>query len=123
MKFTLSHEWIEVEGEEATIGITDFAQEELGEIVYVELPQVGKTVSAGEEAVVLESTKAAVDLYSPLSGEITAVNSLLKETPERVNTAPESEGWLFKLKLHDPAQLDLLMDAPAYKAYVSRDNE
>ena len=115
MKFTETHEWIEIQNEIATVGITQYAQKELGDIVYVELPKAGKEVKKGQEAVILESTKAAADVYSPVSGQITEVNSALSMTPELVNTFPEKEGWLFKLKLSNPDELDSLMDREAYE--------
>lgn len=116
MKYTETHEWIEVNGNIGTVGITDYAQHELGEIVYVELPEVGKGVDAGDEVVVLESTKAAADVYSPVSGVITEVNHKLSETSELVNQSPTGQGWLFKIKLVNPKELDELMDEKAYKA-------
>lgn len=121
MKFTESHEWIEVgSGSDiATVGVTDFAQKELGDIVYVELPEIGKEVKAGSEAAVLESTKAAADVYAPASGVIVDVNKRLSSASELVNKAPESEGWIFKLKLTNPSELDRLLDANAYKAKLS----
>lgn len=118
MKYTQSHEWIAVEGDTATVGITDHAQKELGDIVYVELPIEGHTVKQGEEIIVLESTKAAVDIYTPVSGEITAVNTSLREYPEKVNHTAESEGWLFKIKMHKTQELDPLMDADTYHTYI-----
>ncbi len=120
MKFAESHEWIMLEGDVATVGITDYAQKELGEVVYVELPKVGHKVKAGDEAVIVESTKAAVDLYTPLSGTITAVNTALKANPEYVNHAAEGSGWLFQIRLSNPRELDPLMDKPAYLSYISR---
>lgn len=119
MKFTESHEWVSIEGDIATIGITDYAQKELGDIVYVELPTIGHAVKTGDEAVVIESTKAAVDIYSPISGAITEVNTKLREYPERINQSSEKEGWLFKLKVHQPEEIEKLMDASAYQAYIS----
>lgn len=110
IKFTETHEWIIVEDKIATVGITDHAQKELGEVVYVELPTIGYSLHAGDEAVVVESTKAAVDIYSPLSGEITAINTSLLEAPQKVNESAESEGWLFKLRLSNPQELDSLLD-------------
>lgn len=117
-KFTESHEWILVEGEVGRVGVTDYAQRELGEIVYVELPTPGETVRAGEEGVVLESTKAAADVYSPVSGQIVRSNSQLKESPELVNQSAEGEGWLFELRLSDPSELDQLLDEKSYRAMV-----
>ncbi len=118
MKFTESHEWIELEGNDnvAAVGVTDYAQKELGEIVYVELPEVGKTVKGGEEAAVLESTKAAADVYSPASGMIVAVNERLKSNSELINHSPEKEGWIFKLKLTNPGELKNLLEGTAYHA-------
>ena len=116
MKFTESHEWIQIEGDTGTVGVSDHAQHELGEIVYVELPEVNKTVKAGEEVVVLESTKAAADVYAPVSGTITAVNDLLESASGTVNESPENEGWLFKIKLSNLAELDSLMDEKTYRA-------
>lgn len=118
MKYTESHEWINVDGEIATIGITHYAQKELGDIVYAELPVEGHQVHAGEEVVVLESTKAAVDIYTPVSGEIAQINTALREYPEKINQAPESDGWLLKIKLNDLKELDALMDQATYQDYI-----
>ena len=118
MRFTESHEWVRVEGDEAVVGITDHAQQELGDIVYVELPEVGRSVKAGEEVCVLESTKAAADVYAPISGEITMVNKILAEASETVNQSPEQEGWLLKLRVTASAELERLMDEGAYKALI-----
>lgn len=116
MKFTDSHEWIELEGEEvARAGITSFAQKELGDIVYVELPIKGASIKAKQEAAVLESTKAAADIYSPVSGVIVEVNEKLKEAPELINQSPEEEGWIYKIRLADPSEVDQLMDGRAYE--------
>lgn len=115
MKFTETHEWIDVQGDIGTVGITDYAQKELGDVVYVELPKVGKSVKAAEEAVVLESTKAAADVYSPVSGTIVEVNQTLEQTAELVNRSAQGEGWLFKIKLSHPQELDALLDATAYR--------
>jgi len=114
MKFSDSHEWVKVEGGVATVGITAFAQKELGEIVYVELPTIGKKVSAKEEAAVLESTKAAADIYSPVSGEVVEINQQLQNFSEKINNLPESEGWLFKVKLSNPSELADLLDMQQY---------
>lgn len=110
MKFTDTHEWIVVENGVGTVGVTDFAQKELGDIVYVELPKVGKVVKQREEAAVLESTKAAADVYAPVSGEIVAVNTALNDNSELVNESPQNEGWLFKMKLSNPGEFDNLFD-------------
>jgi len=117
-RYAETHEWVRVEGDLATAGITDYAQSQLSDVVYVELPEVGKTVSAGGEAAVLESTKAAADVYSPVSGTIVEVNSALTDSPEKVNQDPESGGWLFRVELGAPAELERLMDEPGYKAMV-----
>lgn len=118
-KFSDSHEWVKVEGDTALVGITAHAKEELGEIVYVELPSLGKEIKAGEEVVVLESTKAAADIYSPISGKIVAINEHLKEMTEKVNLSPEEEGWLFKLKLSRPEELSLLLTEEQYKSLIT----
>lgn len=119
MHFTKDHEWISVEGDVGTIGITDYAQEQLGDVVFVELPEVGKTVAVGDEAGVVESVKAASEIYAPVSGEVVEVNQALADEPAKVNEAPEGAGWFVKIKLSDTSQLDALMDADAYKAYVA----
>jgi glycine cleavage system H protein len=114
MKFTPSHEWIRLEGEIGTVGITVQAQGELGEVVYIELPQVGKRVKSGQEVAVLESTKAAADIYAPVSGEILEVNQTLTEFCEKINSSPEKEGWLFKIKVENPLELGHLLDHEEY---------
>lgn len=116
--FTDEHEWIDVNGTEATVGITDYAQGQLGDIVFVELPEIGRTVTKGGEAAVVESVKAASDVYAPVSGTVTAANDALGDDPALVNTSPEGDGWFFRLTLSDAGQLDGLMDAAAYKAFV-----
>lgn len=118
-KYTESHEWIEAQEGSATVGVTDYAQKELGDVVYVELPKVGKQVKAGEAVCVLESTKAAADVYSPASGKIVEVNSQLQTEAELVNRAAEKEGWLFKIELSQPNELDQLLDAQTYQAKTS----
>ena len=115
--FTQDHEWIEVDGDTATVGITDYAQGQLGDIVFVEVPDTGAGLSKGGEAAVVESVKAASDVYSPVSGTVTEGNAALEEDPALVNTAPESEGWFFKLTIADAGELDGLMDEAAYKAF------
>jgi glycine cleavage system H protein len=117
--FTKDHEWIRVDGDVGTIGITEYAQEQLGDVVFVELPDVGKAMSPGDEAGVVESVKAASEIYAPVSGEVVEVNSGLADEPAKVNVAAESDGWFIKLKIADKSQLDALMDAEAYKAYVA----
>jgi len=119
MKFSQTHEWVKVEGENATVGISDYAQKELGEIVYVELPTIGHVVSAGDEVVVLESTKSAVDIYTPISGKILAINEELRSSPEIINNSPQAKGWLYKIKVHNPSELDFLMDDQAYQGYIA----
>jgi glycine cleavage system H protein len=120
MKFTDSHEWIELEGKEmARVGITTYAQKELGDIVYVELPIVGKQVNAKQEVAVLESTKAAADIYSPVSGTISEINVKLNTNPELINQSPEQEGWIYKIRLSNPAEIDLLMDKEEYQAMLN----
>lgn len=117
--FTKEHEWIEVEGNSATVGITDYAQSQLGDVVFVEVPAPGTQVKAGGEAAVVESVKAASDVYAPVSGEVTEGNAALTDQPDLVNTAPEGEGWFFKLTLANPAELDGLMDEAAYREFVA----
>lgn len=120
MKFTDSHEWIEIEtGNVARVGITTYAQKELGDIVYVELPIVQKQVNAKQEVAVLESTKAAADIYSPVTGIVVEVNSKLSIHPELVNQSPEQEGWIYKIRLSNPAEIDLLMDKAEYQAMLN----
>ena len=118
MYFTDSHEWIDVQGECGTVGITGHAREELGEVVFVELPKVGDCVEVGEEVCVLESTKAAVDIYSPVAGTITKVNEELAENVGLLNGDPEKRGWLFELKLEDKGQLEKLLDKTAYTQHT-----
>ncbi|HEX4738844.1 MAG TPA: glycine cleavage system protein GcvH [Allosphingosinicella sp.] len=115
--YTKEHEWIRVEGDQATVGITDFAQGQLGDVVFVELPETGKQVTKGGEAAVVESVKAASDVYSPVSGEVTEANQALVDDPSLANTDPEGEGWFFRLRLSDQGELDGLMDADAYKSF------
>jgi len=115
--YSKEHEWVRVEGDTATVGITDFAQGQLGDIVFVEVPEAGRRVAQGGDAAVVESVKAASDVYAPVTGEVIEGNAALADTPELVNSDPEGEGWFFKLKLADPGQLDGLMDAAAYKAF------
>jgi glycine cleavage system H protein len=111
------HEWIKVEGDIGTIGITNHAQDQLGDVVYVDLPEVGDTVEQDETMGAVESVKAASDIYSPVSGEVTEVNEALNDDPALVNTSAEADGWMSKVKLSDPAQLDGLMDAAGYEAF------
>ena len=116
--FTEDHEWIRVEGDIATVGITDYAQEQLGDLVFVELPETGRAVNKGDTAVVVESVKAASDVYAPVDGEIVDVNAKLSSEPALVNSAATGAGWLWKMRLADPGQLDGLMDEAGYKAMV-----
>ena len=117
--FTDEHEWIEVNGNEAVVGITDYAQSQLGDIVFVEIPAAGTAVTKGGDAAVVESVKAASDVYAPVSGTVMAGNDALNDDPSLVNSDPEGEGWFFRLTLEDASQLDGLMDAAAYKAFVA----
>lgn len=116
--FTEEHEWILVEGDVATVGITDHAQEQLGDVVFVEVPDEGKTFDKGDEAAVVESVKAASDVYSPVSGEVTEGNEALAEDPSLVNSDPEGDGWFFKLTLSDTSELEELMSVSEYKAFL-----
>jgi glycine cleavage system H protein len=115
--YTKEHEWISVEGSEATVGITDFAQGQLGDVVFVELPEAGRQVSRGGEAAVVESVKAASDVYAPVSGEVVEANQALVDDSALVNSDPEGQGWFFRLRLSDPSELDGLMDSDAYKSF------
>lgn len=117
--FTDEHEWIDVDGSTATVGITSYAQEQLGDIVFVEVPAAGASVSKGGEAAVVESVKAASDVYAPVSGTVTEGNAALADDPSLVNSDPEGAGWFFKLTLADPGELDGLMDEAGYKAFVA----
>ncbi|MDX8523743.1 glycine cleavage system protein GcvH [Mesorhizobium sp. MSK_1335] len=116
--FTQDHEWLRVEGGVATVGITDYAQEQLGDLVFVELPEVGRKLIKGDTAVVVESVKAASDVYAPVDGEITEANASLSADPSLVNSAAIGDGWLWKMKLANESQLDSLMDETAYKAHI-----
>ena len=117
-RYTEDHEWVMVSGDEAVVGISDHAQEQLGDIVFVELPAIGKALEKGKEVAVVESVKAASEIYAPADGEVLAVNEALTDEPAKVNSDPEGDGWFFKMKLSDPSQLAQLMDAAAYKAFV-----
>ena len=116
--FTKEHEWVRVDGDTATVGISDHAQEQLGDIVFAEVPETGKRLSKGHEAAVVESVKAASDVYSPVSGEVTEGNQAIADDPALVNSDPEGQGWFFKLKLDDPSELDGLMDEASYREWV-----
>lgn len=117
--FTKDHEWIAVEGDKATVGITDYAQSQLGDITFVELPGEGSEVGKGDSASVVDSVKAASDVYAPVSGKVMVANGALEDQPELVNSDPEGEGWLWKMTLSDAAELDGLMDEASYQAYVA----
>lgn len=118
IRFTKDHEWIRVEDGEGTVGITDYAQQQLGDVVFVELPEVGARFNGGDEAAVVESVKAASEIYAPAAGEVSAVNSALDEDPGKVNSSPDDEGWFFRLKLDDEGELEDLMDEDAYQAFL-----
>ncbi len=121
LKFTRSHEWVRVEDDgSVTVGISEHAQEALGDVVFVELPEAGSELSAGDEVAVVESVKAASDIYAPISGTVLAVNEQLVDTPETVNASPYGEGWFFRLKPSDAAEVDQLLDGDAYAAHVSK---
>ena len=118
LRFTKDHEWVRVEGDVAVIGVTDYAQDALGDVVFIELPEVGASFGAGDALGVVESVKAASDVYSPVSGEVLAVNETLVDAPETVNRDPYGEAWMVKIRLSNPAELDDLMDAAAYQALL-----
>ena len=118
-RYTKQHEWIDVKGAVGTIGITDYAQQELGDVVFVELPKVGATVKAGASFGTVESVKAVSEVFSPVSGEVTEVNAALIDTPEKLNTEPHGGAWLIRVKLADPKEISGLMDATAYQAYIA----
>ncbi len=118
--FTEDHEWVELDGEIGTVGITDYAQGQLGDIVFVDVPEEGKELTKGDEAAVVESVKAASDVYSPVSGTVIEGNDALGDTPGLVNEDPEGDGWFFKLTLTDPSEVESMMDEVAYEAFVSK---
>ena len=119
IRYTRDHEYISLDGDTATVGITDYAQAQLGDVVFVELPEVGKTLAKGQEAAVVESVKAASEVFAPAPGEVVAVNGELESAPGTVNEDPASRGWFFRLKLEDPAELDGLMSEAEYADYIS----
>ena len=121
LKYTEDHEWILVEDDVVTVGITDFAQEQLGDVVFVELPEEGDSLEAGKTFGVVESVKAVSDVYAPLSGEVVEVNEELPDEPEKLNNSPYEDGWMIKLKMADSADLGELMDAAAYQEFVEKD--
>ncbi len=118
IKYTPEHEWVRIEGDAAVVGLTYFAQEQLGELVFVELPAIGRELAKGDEAAVVESVKAASEIHAPVGGTVTEVNETLSDAPTKANEDPLGEGWFFKLKLSDPGELDELMDEAAYKAIL-----
>ncbi len=118
-RYTKDHEWIKVQGDVATIGITDYAQQELGDVVFVDAPKVGAKLAPGKSFGSVESVKAVSEIYAPVSGEVTETNPLLVDTPEKINTDPHNTAWLIKLKLADPHEVAGLMDAAAYEAYIA----
>ena len=122
IKYSDQHEWVRVDGDTGTVGISDFAQEQLGDVVFIELPSVGKAVIQGEEVAVVESVKAASEIYSPISGVVIEVNEALVDQPGTVNEAAEVEGWFFKLKLADLSELDDLMDSDDYTMFAGRED-
>ncbi len=119
MNFTKDHEWINVEGDTATIGITNYAQEQLGDVVFVEIPSAGKDVEQGDDAAVVESVKAASEVFVPISGQITHGNAALEDAPATINVDSEGDGWIFKMTIGDASQLNELMDADAYKSHLA----
>ena len=122
LKYSEEHEWVLVEEDIALVGITDFAQEQLGEIIFLELPEVGEHLQAGKPFGVVESTKAVSDIYAPVSGEVIEVNDDLPDSPDIINTSPYEDGWLVKVKLLDPSELDDLLDAGAYEEMIEEEN-
>ncbi len=121
LKFLPSHEWVMVEGDIATIGVSDHAQELLGDLVFIELPDEGDSISAGDPVGVIESVKAASDTYAPLSGEVVEINSELEDSPERVNDDPYGDGWMYKIKMEDADEVDNLLDAESYTDSIAED--
>ena len=119
MRFTKDHEWVDLVGDTATIGITAYAAEQLGDVVFVELPEVGKAIVTGEAMAVVESVKAASDVFAPINGEVTAANADLTDSPQTVNDQPEGVGWFVKIKVADPHEVESLMDRAAYEAYLA----
>ena len=117
-RFTRDHEWVRLDGDLAIVGITDYAQSQLGDVVYVELPEIGHRVEKGKEAAVVESVKAASEVYAPVSGEVAEINEMLTTDPATVNADPMGAGWFIKLRLHDPKELDSLMDEEGYRRFI-----
>lgn len=121
LRYTRTHEWVRIEGDVATVGVTDYAQSELGDITYLELPQPGTQVKQGEPMGVIESVKAASDIYSPVSGEVIEANQAVVEAPGKVNQSPYGDAWLVKIRLSDPSELENLMDAAAYEQFLAEE--
>lgn len=119
MRFTKDHEWVDLTGDVATVGITAYAAEQLGDVVFVDLPVVGKAVKAGEDMAVVESVKAASDVFAPINGDVISVNAELSDNPQTVNDAPETSGWFVKLKIADPVQIEALMDRAGYEVFLA----
>ena len=117
VKYTEDHEWIKVDGDTGTVGISAYAAKALGDVVFVELPELGREMGKGDEAAVVESVKAASEVYAPVAGEVTEVNGALEDGPETVNLSPDADGWFLKIKIKDASELDSLMDEAAYKSY------
>ncbi|MGE0230323.1 MAG: glycine cleavage system protein GcvH [Flavobacteriaceae bacterium] len=118
-RYSSDHEWVRMDGDVAVIGITDYAQEQLGDVVYVELPETGRKVKPGDDAAVVESVKAASEVYAPVSGEVVEVNEALADNPALVNEDPAGAGWFLKVRLSNPSEIEVLMDEAAYKAYLA----
>ena len=118
LKYSKEHEWVRVEGDVAVVGISDYAQAQLGDVVFVELPEIGRQVAKDSEAAVVESVKAASEVYAPVSGEVVEVNNALSDEPEMVNGAPMGDGWFFKIRIGNPSEIDDLMDEAAYQEFV-----
>jgi len=123
LKYTQQHEWARQEGDTAVVGLSDYAQDKLGEIVFVELPDIGAAVEAGKSAAVIESVKAVADLYAPVDGTVTEVNETLLDQPELINQDPYGEGWVFKVEVKDESQLNSLMDKPTYEEFIIKEEE
>lgn len=123
LQYTKEHEWLSIEGDVATIGITDFAQQELGDVVYVELPDEGETFKEGESFGSVESVKAVSEIYMPLSGTVTEVNEVLADSPEEVNNSPYGDGWMIRIKIADESRIDLLLSSDEYITYVEEESE
>jgi glycine cleavage system H protein len=121
LKYAETHEWVRIEGDVAIVGISDFAQEQLGDIVFVEVPEVGTALGKGDDAASIESAKAVGEVKAPLSGEVTEVNEALEDEPETVNSSPYGDGWLFKMKISNPSEADSLMDAAAYEGVAKEE--